>query len=118
MPSARNVAVAAGFPTSAREPWTELFDRAADHADDVQGGIVPSWVYPTVDGARIERRFSIIPFSREARRLPDLLRSTTYYRLAFGQPRQDELIEHVLHGLPDQLAAGLRTLRVDLTPPK
>ena len=114
----KNVAVAAGFPASARGPWTELFDRAADIAGDVQGGIVPYWVYPTVHGARIERRFSIIPFSREASRLPDLLRSTAYYRLAFGQPRQDELIEHVLHGLPDQLAAGLRTLRVDLTPPK
>jgi hypothetical protein len=114
----KNVAVAAGFPTSARRPWTRLFHRAADRADDVQGGIVPYWVYPTTDGARIERRFSIIPFSREASRLPDLLRSTAYYRLAFGQPRQDELIEHVLHGLPDQLAAEVRTLRVDLTPPK
>ena len=82
----KNVAMAAEFPTSARGPWTELFDRAADHADDDQGGIMPYWVYPTVDGARIERRFSIIPFSREASRLPDLLRSTAYYRLAFGQP--------------------------------
>ena len=37
----------------------------------------------------------MLPFSREVTRLAWLKRSLTVYRLAFGQPRQDELLEYL-----------------------
>ena len=40
----------------------------------------------------------MLPFSREIRRLEWLKRSLTVYRLAFGQPRQEDLLEY-LHSL-------------------
>jgi hypothetical protein len=35
----------------------------------------------------------MLPFSREITRLAWLKRSLTVYRLAFGQPRQDDLLD-------------------------
>jgi hypothetical protein len=46
----------------------------------------------------VERRVPLLPFSREVKRLEWLKRSLTVYRLAFGQPRQDDLLEY-LRGL-------------------
>ena len=37
----------------------------------------------------------MLPFSREATRIEWLRRSLAIYRLAFGQPRQDDLIEYL-----------------------
>lgn len=47
---------------------------------------------------RHERRLPMLPFSREVRRLEWLKRSVTVYCLAFGQPRQEDLLEY-LHSL-------------------
>ncbi len=44
---------------------------------------------------RVERRVPTWPFSREVTRLAWLKRSLTVYRLAFGQPRQDDLLEYL-----------------------
>jgi hypothetical protein len=38
---------------------------------------------------------SMLPFSREVTRLAWLKRSLTVYRLAFGQPRQDDLLDYL-----------------------
>jgi hypothetical protein len=37
----------------------------------------------------------MLPFSREVTRLAWLKRSLTVYRLAFGQPRQDDLLDYL-----------------------
>jgi hypothetical protein len=37
----------------------------------------------------------MLPFSREVIRLAWLKRSLTVYRLAFGQPRQDDLLDYL-----------------------
>jgi hypothetical protein len=84
--------------------------------------IVPFWVYvpehlPEEQLSRIERHLPITPLSREASRIDPLLASVAFYRLAFGQPRQEELVDHVLNRISDDaLRAELAEVRVDLSP--
>ena len=56
---------------------------------------IPYWIYE--GSVRVERRVPMLPFSRELTRLAWLKRSLTVYRLAFGQPRQDDLLEYLQH---------------------
>lgn len=64
-------------------------------------------------------KLTLLPLSREEGQLQALLRSVVAYRLAFGQPRQDDLVAW----LGDRMAgdAGsddrIARLRVDLSPP-
>ena len=59
----------------------------------------------------------ILPFSRETQRLDWLKRSLTVYRLAFGQPRQDDLLDY-LGGLLDRDMSTdeLEALQIRLQP--
>ncbi|MEX2213638.1 MAG: hypothetical protein WD768_05895 [Phycisphaeraceae bacterium] len=56
--------------------------------------------------------------SRDADLLPALRNSLAVYRMVFGQPRQDDLVEFLLRQIPrDMLETRLGQLRIDLTPP-
>jgi hypothetical protein len=120
----KNVATAFGPPSGAGEPWSELFQRALDATEEGrESEIVPFWVFTPegegVPAARIERHLPIMPLSREASRRDPLLASVAYYRLAFGQPRQTDLVDFVLNRIEDdQVREELRDLRVDLSPPR
>lgn len=120
----KNVARSIGRPSGRGEPWAELFTRAdLETAPDRHSQIVPYWVFPPdsagdPDIARIERHLPIAPYSREASRLEPLMASLALYRLAFGQPRQEELVRHVLDQIADEaVKLELASVRVDLTPP-
>jgi hypothetical protein len=67
--------------------------------------------------AAIEAGAGMLPFSREVRRLEWLKRSLTVYRLAFGQPRQEDLLEY-LHSLmvTAMAAEDLADLQIRLQP--
>lgn len=72
-----------------------MFD-AARAETSVDSDLIPYWIY---EGAvKVERCVPMLPFSREVRRLEWLKRSLTVYRLAFGQPRQEDLLDY-LQGL-------------------
>ena len=103
----------------AGDPWTAMFDHGAAHRDPQENDLVPSWIFPGDDhGARIERHVPMIPLSREHDRLASLKRSLAAYRLAFGQPRQDDLVSYLNTTLnPEQLEETTETLRIDLQPP-
>jgi hypothetical protein len=66
---------------------------------------------------KVERRVPVLPMSRENMRLSWLKRSLTLYRLAFGQPRQDDLLAY-LDRLVDQGVdiATLEELQIKLEP--
>ena len=120
----KNVARSEGPPSGSAEPWAELFARAEDRVRGTAlSDITPYWVYlpehlPEADRSRIERHLPITPYSREASRIDSLLSSVAYYRLAFGQPRQEELVQHVLTGIvDDDLREELSQVRVNLSPP-
>ena len=99
------------------DPWETLFERAAAGRDPDDGEMVPYWVFHQ-GRATIDRLVPMLPFSRESARLPRLRKSLAVYRLAFGQPRQEELVEFLGdHISPDQRERWLSQLRIDLSPP-
>ena len=99
------------------DPWQTLFGRAASERGPDDGEMVPYWVFHQ-GRAKIDRLVPVLPFSRESARLPQLRRSLAVYRLAFGQPRQEELVEFLGDRIdPDHLPHWLSQLRIDLSPP-
>jgi hypothetical protein len=81
------------------DPWSRLFELAADKVPDRAGDLIPYWIYEIDGGAQIERRVPMLPLSREQGQLRRLKRGLALYRLVFGQPRQQELLEY-LESLP------------------
>ncbi len=78
---------------------------------------------PPAAVARIERWVPMLPLSCEETQLARLRRMLGAYRLAIGQPRQEELLEYLSRAgaLDDEidswLASELAKVRIDLTPP-
>ncbi len=98
------------------EPWAAMFEAAHDSeiSEGRPGDVVPYWVYP--GEAKIERMVLMLPFSREVERYKNLMKSLANYRLAFGQPRQDELIE-LFSSMNDDILQELAELQISLRPP-
>lgn len=96
-------------------PWANMFEaaRLREIAHGRAGDIVPFWVYP--GGEKIERVVLIPPFSREVERYENLKKSLATYRLAFGQPRQDELI-NLFSAFGNDVVAELSDLQITLRP--
>jgi hypothetical protein len=109
--------VAAAFRAEAlasdgADPWIAAFDaaheaRPAEIASRL-GDLWPWWVYP--GETKIERWIPCLPFSKDFDRDERLRRLRGIYRLAFGQPRQEELLD-----LFDSATADFTPL--DLRPP-
>lgn len=99
------------------DPWRYLFQAALD-SRVIDHDLVPFWLYSIEDGAMIERHLPMLPLSKEISMVPDLKRSLAVYRMVFGQPRQDDLLEYLSQQFtPEQLAEHFENLRIDLTPP-
>ncbi|MBN8607439.1 MAG: hypothetical protein J0L81_11010 [Caulobacterales bacterium] len=103
-----------GGGAAPNDPWAHMFSsaRAATQADT---DLAPYWL---CEGpVKVERRVPILPFSRETQRLEWLKRSLTVYRLAFGQPRQDDLLGY-LGGLlgREMTMEELEALQIRLQP--
>ncbi|WP_419854726.1 helicase C-terminal domain-containing protein [Candidatus Poriferisodalis sp.] len=109
-----------------RDLWEKLFELGRDEGNEM----VPCWAYPGIAPAeepgdmatvaRIERLVPLLPFSREVGQLALLRKKLGAYRLAIGQPRQEELLEYLsVSGALDRedLQAQLAGVRIDLTPP-
>ena len=88
----RQAAAIKGRGQSPDDPWRLMFERARSESE-VDTDLIPYWIYE--GSVRVERRVPMLPFSREVTRLAWLKRSLTVYRLAFGQPRQDDLLEYL-----------------------
>lgn len=108
----RNLAESRGSAALAagtRNPWKHMFD-GVEVADR---GLVPFWVYP--GNVKIERHVPAEPMSADLQRLNELTFLMGAYRLAFGQPRQDELLAVLANaGIDDSQAEALV---LDLSPP-
>ncbi len=97
------------------DPWDDLFSMAAERGER-DSEMVPYWVFE--GPAKIERHVPVMPFSREEAALPQLRKALAAYRLAFGQPRQEELVELLGAGRSDEELRQLTEwLRIDLSPP-
>ena len=97
-------------------PW-DLAYQLADDEYEADGGLVPHWVF-TEGSARIQRHSPVLPMSRDADRVDSLRRSLAVYRMVFGQPRQDDLMEFILREVRDDRRDGLaEALTINLSPP-
>ena len=77
---------------------------------------MPYWVYSDGD-ARIERIVPVLPLSRDRSRLDTLKRSLVAYRLAFGQPRQEELVAYLReHFSAEEIEELKSELHINLAP--
>jgi hypothetical protein len=103
-----------GQGTRPPDPWAAMF--AAARVDtNVETDLVPYWIY---DGpTKVERRVPMLPYSSEVSRLRWLKKSVAVYRLAFGQPRQDDLMEYLRTLREDLSIKDLEALQIRLAPP-
>ncbi len=100
--------------TISPDPWRQMF-ASARAATDSDTDLAPYWL---CEGpVKVERRVPILPYSRETQRLEWLKRSLMVYRLAFGQPRQDDLLRY-LRGLleGDMSMDEIEALQIRLQP--
>jgi hypothetical protein len=99
--------------------WDRLFELADLHERQDRGKceLVPYWHVET-DTIKIERVVPLYPYSSDQARLTKILKTLTVYRLAFGQPRQAELVEHLLENefSADEMREILDNLMIDLSP--
>jgi len=98
--------------------WDALFELADRHERMGTGKceLIPFW-HVEADQFQIERIIPFYPFSRDRARLSTMLKTLALYRLAFGQPRQAELVEHLLTNISESRIAEIREkLMIDLSP--
>lgn len=81
----REEALASGNP----DVWKAAYDAARRGSGEL-GDFAPYWVYP--GEAKVERHLMPYPLSRDVPKVQQLKHDLAMYRLAFGQPRQEDLL--------------------------
>lgn len=110
---------AAGAPANGADPWDRLFERASQDRPPGSNELFPYWLYPLEGGASIERRVPILPLSKEEGKLQRLKKSLALYRMVFGQPRQEDLLEHLRQKIDDPaLIQEISRRQICLEPPR
>ncbi len=90
-------------------PWLRLQSLAGDLAD--ASGLRPWWVF---DGAEVQRHVFERPFGRDMVQFARLREQRLIYRLALGQPNQEDFIDVLAQG-GAATRAVLRPLVLDLS---
>ncbi|MCE2502042.1 MAG: helicase [Dehalococcoidia bacterium] len=108
----KNVATAhrsEALATGITDPWGAAFEAATANDAHDSDGLSPFWIYP--GDARIQRRIMTLPLSRDQDRWDQLQESLALYRLAFGQPRQEDMLAALqrrgIASQPDQIPPTL-----------
>ena len=102
---------------SGLDPWNDMFTMAAADRDPGVSDLVPNWIYEVEGGARVERRVPMTPYTREVEHLARLKRGLALYRLVFGQPRQEDLLQYMNRVVPQEQSDELvAQWRIDLSP--
>lgn len=125
-------AIAQAYPRVLRENasvWDSAFRRAAKETEEFQDhrGLCPHWIYEHSgdDGAErqhlmVRRHVFCYEHSRDVAAYDRIRQDLALYRLAFGQPRQEDLVRSLRPKYADALKNGgdrfLRQFMFDLTP--
>jgi hypothetical protein len=104
-----------GEPAS-KDPWDELFLRAVKDRKPSENDLVPYWLFETTNGYKIERHIPLIPLSRDIGRIDNLKRGLVLYRMVFGQPRQEDLINYLQNTLGEDQLHRAADYRINLEP--
>jgi hypothetical protein len=95
------------------DPWEALFMAGKRDRKDGSGDLVPFWIYPIEDGAKIERHVPALPLSRDRERMLELQKSLAVYRMVFGQSSQEDLAAFLMSRLGKE---DMDKLRINLSP--
>lgn len=102
------------------DPWQTLFELAQAARQQEHNDLVPFWIFEPNEGqagCKIKRHILALPLSRDRDRLTSLLRTLVAYRMVFGQPRQEDLINYLqIHLGSDFNLDELLQYRIDLSP--
>lgn len=88
----KNIAAAHGKNALAQvggNPWDQLYELAKDRQAEFDD-FSPGWVYPGPH--HIERHVAPFAFSTDLERYERMKRDVARYRLTFGQPRQEDML--------------------------
>lgn len=94
-----------------QSPWANIAARADEHLSD-ESGLAPWWV---CEGGNIERFVFEVPTSEQNHWLHWMKEQRLLYRLALGQPNQEDLLE-VLARTGTTTAHDVRSAVVNLSP--
>ncbi len=75
----------------------------------------PHWVY--TGEAKIERHLAPYALSRDEARLSRIKMDVALYRLTFGQPRQEDMLELLKQKYSAADSGDLDAMRIDLSAP-
>ena len=102
-----------------KDHWNFLFEEGVDIRPEDKDDIIPFWVFEPENkkGAKIDRHVPCMPLSRDIERLQDLKKTLAVYRMVFGQPRQDDLVEFLKRYMDEEeISQAIQNLRIDLSP--
>jgi len=99
--------------------WEELFSVAAlgeKQYEDCE--LVPFWHISGKTNHKIERIVPLLPYSKDWPKYHNLLKVLALYRLTFGQPRQEELVEAMINEnlTPYEIKKIRSLLMINLSP--
>jgi hypothetical protein len=80
---------------SSGDYWEALFSEIDRLSKNRISDLTPYWHIPS-GTTQIERLVPMMPMSREEAKLDEVLKILSIYRLAFGQPRQEELLANLV----------------------
>lgn len=98
--------------------WQQLFDQAVKDRKKEMNDLEPFWILENDQGENyaIERHIPCYPMSRDSNNLKQLKKSLAVYRMAFGQARQEDLVDFIEKNLSDYNIKRLMEYRIDLAP--
>lgn len=92
-------------------PWDAVAARATEEFKDDDTGLTPWWTLP---GADLKRHLFFLPQSRDFDRFAKLKTQRLLYRVALGQPDQEDLIDLLTDDDPDAMRL-LQNLTLNLS---
>jgi len=86
------------------DPWDELFELASQNKDKDLNDMVPFWIYEINNGYNIYRHVPNLPLSNETNKLKYLKKTLGAYRMVFGQPRQEDLVNYLSEHIGENIS--------------
>lgn len=99
----------------AANPWETAYALATEVGAAKVGAFAPHWVY--AGPAKIERQILPYALSSDEARLAKIERDVALYRLTFGRPRQEAMLELLRQQYSDADPSQVEGLRLDLSAP-
>ncbi len=79
--------------------WDNLYEIAEQNKQSNQCDLVPFWIMPDQDKFKLKTIIPMYFYSKDFDKLRTIKTVLRNYRLTFGQPRQEELIEVLVENL-------------------